>query len=151
MRQNAFYSECYLCTVKLISTSVSVFVHFYYEMPSTSLPCRRRVGSCRIYPRFCCKLFFMPNQRLNRCQLNGQSFLPTVTSQRFYASEKQIYSREKPHCNVGTIGHVDHGKTTLTAAITKGRFVSIGQVRSTIDLDDEFSKRTKCVPIHSNT
>lgn len=27
--------------------------------------------------------------------------------------------REKPHCNVGTIGHVDHGKTTLTAAITK--------------------------------
>lgn len=28
--------------------------------------------------------------------------------------------REKPHCNVGTIGHVDHGKTTLTAAITKG-------------------------------
>jgi len=29
--------------------------------------------------------------------------------------------REKPHCNVGTIGHVDHGKTTLTAAITKGK------------------------------
>lgn len=27
--------------------------------------------------------------------------------------------RERPHCNVGTIGHVDHGKTTLTAAITK--------------------------------
>ena len=26
---------------------------------------------------------------------------------------------EKPHCNIGTIGHVDHGKTTLTAAITK--------------------------------
>lgn len=29
------------------------------------------------------------------------------------------FERSKPHCNVGTIGHVDHGKTTLTAAITK--------------------------------
>lgn len=34
-------------------------------------------------------------------------------------SEKQKFNRTKPHCNVGTIGHVDHGKTTLTAAITK--------------------------------
>ena len=32
---------------------------------------------------------------------------------------KERYERLKPHCNVGTIGHVDHGKTTLTAAITK--------------------------------
>jgi elongation factor Tu len=32
---------------------------------------------------------------------------------------KQKFTRTKPHCNVGTIGHVDHGKTTLTAAITK--------------------------------
>ncbi len=32
---------------------------------------------------------------------------------------KEKYSRSKPHANVGTIGHVDHGKTTLTAAITK--------------------------------
>ena len=32
---------------------------------------------------------------------------------------KQKFSRTKPHCNIGTIGHVDHGKTTLTAAITK--------------------------------
>ena len=31
---------------------------------------------------------------------------------------KQHYDRSKPHCNIGTIGHVDHGKTTLTAAIT---------------------------------
>ena len=29
------------------------------------------------------------------------------------------FERIKPHCNIGTIGHVDHGKTTLTAAITK--------------------------------
>jgi len=32
---------------------------------------------------------------------------------------KEKFERNKPHCNVGTIGHVDHGKTTLTAAITK--------------------------------
>src|ERR1044072_5218133 len=32
---------------------------------------------------------------------------------------KAKFERNKPHCNVGTIGHVDHGKTTLTAAITK--------------------------------
>jgi elongation factor Tu len=32
---------------------------------------------------------------------------------------KEKFSRNKPHCNIGTIGHVDHGKTSLTAAITK--------------------------------
>src|SRR3982074_829018 len=32
---------------------------------------------------------------------------------------KAKFDRTKPHCNVGTIGHVDHGKTTLTAALTK--------------------------------
>ncbi|XP_069508252.1 elongation factor Tu, mitochondrial [Ambystoma mexicanum] len=39
---------------------------------------------------------------------------------RHYAVEaKKVYLRDKPHVNIGTIGHVDHGKTTLTAAITK--------------------------------
>ena len=32
---------------------------------------------------------------------------------------KEKFERTKPHCNIGTIGRVDHGKTTLTAAITK--------------------------------
>ena len=32
---------------------------------------------------------------------------------------KAKFERNKPHCNIGTIGHIDHGKTTLTAAITK--------------------------------
>ena len=32
---------------------------------------------------------------------------------------KEKFERGKPHVNVGTIGHIDHGKTTLTAAITK--------------------------------
>ena len=32
---------------------------------------------------------------------------------------KEKFDRSKPHINIGTIGHIDHGKTTLTAAITK--------------------------------
>ena len=36
-----------------------------------------------------------------------------------YKMAKAKFDRTKPHCNIGTIGHVDHGKTTLTAAITK--------------------------------
>src|SRR5690606_13418753 len=32
---------------------------------------------------------------------------------------KEAFKRDKPHVNIGTIGHIDHGKTTLTAAITK--------------------------------
>lgn len=39
-------------------------------------------------------------------------------SMRTFAAE--VFNRKKPHINIGTIGHVDHGKTTLTAAITKG-------------------------------
>ncbi len=35
------------------------------------------------------------------------------------ACPRQVFERTKPHVNVGTIGHIDHGKTTLTAAITK--------------------------------
>src|SRR5215475_678179 len=48
---------------------------------------------------------------------------------------KQVYIRDKPHLNIGTMGHVDHGKTTLTAAITKvledrgmGSYVPFGQI-----------------------
>jgi len=48
---------------------------------------------------------------------------------------KQKFERKKPHCNVGTIGHIDHGKTTLTAAITKtlasqgmAQFVAFDQI-----------------------
>src|SRR5437879_12369154 len=48
---------------------------------------------------------------------------------------KAKYERRKPHVNIGTIGHVDHGKTTLTSALTKvcaerglGKFVSYDEV-----------------------
>ncbi|KAL6772321.1 EFG8 [Auxenochlorella protothecoides x Auxenochlorella symbiontica] len=45
--------------------------------------------------------------------------LHLTLSSRPYSAEYDINSRSKPHLNIGTIGHVDHGKTTLTAAITK--------------------------------
>ena len=43
---------------------------------------------------------------------------------------KEKFVRNKPHCNIGTIGHVDHGKTTLTAALTKyfGEFKAYDQI-----------------------
>lgn len=46
----------------------------------------------------------------------------SVFQLRNYAApaKKATFSRSKPHVNIGTVGHVDHGKTTLTAAITKG-------------------------------
>src|SRR4051794_30889259 len=34
------------------------------------------------------------------------------------AMAREVYARDKPHLNVGTIGHIDHGKTTLTAALS---------------------------------
>src|SRR5689334_17496695 len=40
---------------------------------------------------------------------------------------KQVFERTKPHVNVGTIGHVDHGKTTLTSALTKVLFDKFGK------------------------
>ena len=50
---------------------------------------------------------------------------------------KEKFERNKPHCNVGTIGHVDHGKTTLTAAITKVLAESGGATFSAYDQIDK--------------
>lgn len=51
---------------------------------------------------------------------------------------KEVFKRVKPHCNIGTIGHVDHGKTTLTAAITKVLSTKNAQTKFT-----EFNKIDK--------
>ena len=47
-------------------------------------------------------------------------------------STYDINSRTKPHLNIGTIGHVDHGKTTLTAAITKASLATSGGLSAKI-------------------
>jgi elongation factor Tu len=48
-----------------------------------------------------------------------QLFCDFILRRRRHDMSKAVFERKKPHVNVGTIGHIDHGKTTLTAAITK--------------------------------
>lgn len=63
---------------------------------------------------------------------------------------KRTYSRDKPHCNVGTIGHVDHGKTTLTAAITKILAEKkLAKVKSYDDIDNAPEERKRGITINS--
>lgn len=50
---------------------------------------------------------------------------------------KEKFARNKPHCNIGTIGHVDHGKTSLTAAITKVLAETGGAVYTSYDNIDK--------------
>ncbi|PVV16618.1 MAG: elongation factor Tu, partial [gamma proteobacterium symbiont of Ctena orbiculata] len=49
---------------------------------------------------------------------------------------KEKFERTKPHVNVGTIGHVDHGKTTLTAAITVVQAAKFGGEQRAFDQID---------------
>ena len=49
--------------------------------------------------------------------------------------KKKKYTSTKPHVNVGTIGHIDHGKTTLTAAITKTLSERLGGANSFVSFD----------------
>ena len=49
---------------------------------------------------------------------------------------KEKFTRTKPHVNVGTIGHVDHGKTTLTAAITTVLAATFGGSAKAYDQSD---------------
>jgi len=61
---------------------------------------------------------------------------------------KEKFDRSKPHVNVGTIGHVDHGKTTLTAAITmvlakKG----LSEIRDFDSIDNAPKKKRGALPL----
>ncbi len=61
---------------------------------------------------------------------------------------RQKYERTKPHVNVGTIGHVDHGKTTLTAAMTMVQAVATGgEVRSFDSIDNAPEERERGITI----
>ena len=62
---------------------------------------------------------------------------------------KEVFQRTKPHVNVGTIGHVDHGKTTLTAAITKVLSARYGgtEVRSFDSIDNAPEERERGITI----
>ena len=60
------------------------------------------------------------------------------------------FERTKPHCNIGTIGHVDHGKTTLTAAITKClRGIGSTTFRAYSDIDNCPEERDRGITINA--
>ena len=63
---------------------------------------------------------------------------------------KEKFDRSKPHCNIGTIGHVDHGKTSLTAAITmvlakKGQ----AQAKGYADIDAAPEEKARGITINT--
>jgi elongation factor Tu len=62
---------------------------------------------------------------------------------------KQKYQRTKPHMNVGTMGHIDHGKTTLTAAITKySQFLGKAQYRAYDTIDNAPEEKARGITIN---
>ena len=64
---------------------------------------------------------------------------------------KEKFERSKPHVNVGTIGHVDHGKTTLTAAITMALTKKFGgEVRSYAEIDNAPEERERGITINTS-
>lgn len=77
-----------------------------------------------------------------------QIVLPQSNQKRLY-SEKKVFERTKPHCNVGTIGHVDHGKTTLTAAITKVLAdAKLAKARKYQDIDNAPEEKARGITIN---
>ena len=64
---------------------------------------------------------------------------------------KAVFERTKPHINIGTIGHIDHGKTTLTAAITMrlAQKAGHGNVKKFEDIDNAPEERERGVTINT--
>ncbi|EOO9770794.1 GTP-binding protein, partial [Escherichia coli] len=61
---------------------------------------------------------------------------------------KEKFERTKPHVNVGTIGHVDHGKTTLTAAITT--VLAGGAARAFDQIDNAPEEKARGITINTS-
>ncbi|HPD34349.1 MAG TPA: GTP-binding protein, partial [Candidatus Kapabacteria bacterium] len=62
---------------------------------------------------------------------------------------KEVFQRTKPHVNIGTIGHVDHGKTTLTAAITMAlhKKYGRGEIRTFDSIDNAPEEKARGITI----
>ncbi len=64
---------------------------------------------------------------------------------------KETFKRDKPHCNIGTIGHIDHGKTTLTAAITMVQSAIYGgDVRDYAQIDNAPEEKARGITINTS-
>ena len=64
---------------------------------------------------------------------------------------KAKFERTKPHVNVGTIGHIDHGKTTLTAAITKHLGLKGMAIKMAAELMDAYGNRGASIKKREDT
>jgi elongation factor Tu len=63
---------------------------------------------------------------------------------------KEVFQRTKPHVNIGTIGHVDHGKTTLTAAITMMLSKMFGgDIKSYAEIDNAPEEKERGITINT--
>jgi elongation factor Tu len=69
---------------------------------------------------------------------------------RCLATDKIVYKRDKPHLNIGTIGHVDHGKTTLTAAITHVlQGMNLAKAKKYEDIDNAPEEKKRGITINA--
>ncbi len=82
--------------------------------------------------------------------LHKTNFLRTLNvANRTFAKK---FDRSKPHVNVGTIGHIDHGKTTLTAAITKRmQERGLADFMDYADIDRAPEEKARGITINSET
>src|SRR6202021_1125378 len=79
---------------------------------------------------------------------NACAFAGWIQRRKTMAKEK--FERNKPHCNIGTIGHVDHGKTTLTAAITMVLAKTGGaKAKSYADIDAAPEEKARGITINT--
>src|SRR3989338_8121182 len=77
----------------------------------------------------------------------GQMPFPLIFPSPFMAEQKK-FDRSKPHVNVGPIGHVDHGKTTLTAALSMN-FSPEGEKNAYADIDNAPEERERGITINT--
>jgi elongation factor Tu len=97
--------------------------------------------------------------KLSKCNLGRITSSLTFISSRSLATtqasmDKQVFKRTKPNINIGTIGHVDHGKTTLTAAITKvinDRNSEWAQFRAYDQIDNAPEEQKRGITINAMT
>ena len=86
-----------------------------------------------------------------RCAITAWNLPARNISTTSVLAEKEVFKRDKPHCNIGTIGHVDHGKTTLTAAITKvlsKRDKKLAKFRDYAAIDNAPEERNRGITIN---
>src|ERR1700751_3456823 len=87
----------------------------------------------------------------NNCKDQHCFTTSTNTVQEDNTVAKAKFERTKPHVNIGTIGHVDHGKTTLTAAITKvlhDKYPDLNESRAFDQIDNAPEERQRGITIN---